>query len=339
MRDSKLRLAVLTGGRSIEATSSYDSARDVISHLNSDKYELYVVDCSEEEWAVKRGLHGKQIATINRADFSFKLQGNTLRFDCVFIIMHGGEGENGSLQGYFEMLQLPYTGSGILASALCMNKFQCKQFLRNTNVALPKGYLVKEDNSLHLPPLPFPLVVKPNTSGSSYGVSKVYSAAELREAVERALQYDTEVLIEEAIEGTEVTIGVMVSSNGQEHVLPVTQTQFEGDVFDTDSKLIQEHTRLLTPAPLPEATYNACQQAALKVYKALGCSSLARIDFILRRDQPYFLEVNTIPGMMLKSSIPRQLQLTNYGLSGFYDLMVEDALHRSKKNRAALNTI
>jgi len=325
---NRIKLAVLTGGNSVESPSAYDSARDVLKHLDPARYQTYVVDIVGTSWWVKTGLGEEAIAQIDRNDFSFVYQGTTTRFDCVFMVMHGGEGENGMLQGYFEMLNIPYTGSGVLASALCANKHQCKQFLSSaTNVALPNGILVNEHNyEKQLWRAPLPCIVKPNGSGSSFGVSMVRDRSNLESSVALAMKYDEEVMIEEAIDGIEVTIGVMIDRKGHEYVFAPTETHFQGDVFDTDSKLIQENTRLITPARLPSKVLEHCQHTALSVYKAIGCQGLTRIDFIIKGDVPYFLEVNTIPGMMLKSSIPRQIEHSGIGLQHFYNLVIEDAM-------------
>lgn len=325
---TRIRLAVLTGGNSVEGPSSYDSARDVIANLDESKYEIYVVDILEGEWRVRKSIGSNSIGVIDKTNFSFKRNGVTTTFDCVFMAIHGGEGENGSLQGYFDLLTIPYTGSGIFASALCFNKYRCKQFLSSvSHVALPSAILVKtlQEVQINASP-PFPCIVKPNSCGSSFGVSKVENQFELEQAVELALQFDTEVLVEEAIDGTEVTIGVMVTKSGEEYVLPITETCFEGDVFDTESKLLQEHTQLITPARLSPAVAKRCEETALEVYQSIGCDGLVRIDFIVKEGVPYFLEVNTIPGMMLKSSIPRQIQQTPFGLRGFYEMVIDEAM-------------
>lgn len=321
-------MAVLTGGNSVEGPSSYDSARDVIINLDRLKYEIYVVDIRQGEWQVKQSLNSDAIGVIDKTNFSFTHNSVSTSFDCVFMAIHGGEGENGSLQGYFDLLNIPYTGSGIFASALCFNKYRCKQFLLSVSkVALPSAVLIRslpEVQNQVIPP--FPAIVKPNSCGSSFGVSKVGNQLELEKAVELALEFDAEVLVEEAIDGIEVTIGVMVTKSGEEYVLPITETCFEGDVFDTKSKLLQEHTQLITPARLSPTVSKRCQEAALEVYQSVGCDGLVRIDFIVRDGIPYFLEVNTIPGMMLKSSIPRQIQQTSLGLQGFYEMVIKDAM-------------
>mgnify|MGYP000527470676 FL=1 len=287
-----------------------------------------MVDVANDGWWVKNALDEEAIGKIDKATFTFMLNGERTGFDCVFIIMHGGAGENGTIQGYFEQLKLPYTGSGVLTSALCTDKYKCKQFLASTTgIALPKGLLVNELNLTHgLQRAPIPCIVKPNGSGSSFGVSKVGNHADLKNSIELAMQFDHEVLLEEAISGVEVTIGIMITKNGEEYILPITETRFKGEVFDTSSKLVQENTQLITPAPLPEQQAQRCRKAALEVYKALDCRGLVRIDFIIMNGVPYFLEVNTIPGMMLKSSIPRQIQQSGIGLERFYDLVIEDAM-------------
>lgn len=327
---NKTKLAVLTGGNSVESPSAYDSARDVLKHLDATQYEIYVVDIVGEVWYVKTALEDDAIAQINRTDFSFTYNNATISFDCVFIVMHGGSGENGMLQGYFDMLHIPYTGSGVLASALCANKHKCKQFLASaTNVALPDGVLIDVQNHREqLMHAPLPCIVKPNGSGSSFGVSMVTNNSDLEPSVKQAMEYDQEVLLEEVIEGVEITIGVMLDHKGQEYVFAPTETHFQGDVFDTHSKLIQENTQLITPARLPLKVLEHCQNTAVEVYKAIGCQGLTRIDFIVKNETPYFLEVNTIPGMMLKSSIPRQILHSGIGLQNFYDLVIEDAMSR-----------
>ena len=332
---NRIKLAILTGGNSVEGPSSYDSARDAAEYLNREKYDIHIVDIVGNEWLVRKKLGAKAIARIDKADFSFFQEGKRISFDCVFIIVHGDDGENGSLQRYFDLIGIPYTGSGVLASALCFNKYQSKQYLSEIpGLVVPKGVLVREKEQAKVADVSFPVIVKPNKCGSSFGVSKVWTSEELDKAIGLATQYDTEVLIEEAISGTEVTIGVMVTRIGEEYMLPITETCYEGDVFDTSSKLVQKHTQLITPARLSDDLAQRCKEAALTIYKAIGCASLVRIDFIIEAGVPYFLEVNTIPGMMIKSSIPRQIQQSGMGLKRFYSLMIEDAMMALGKESA-----
>lgn len=324
----KKTIALVTGGLSGESVISYKSATTIEKNLDREKYDVYVVDINPEGWFYTNSTGSR--TAVAKDDFSIVENGQKIRFDAVLIGMHGTPGEDGKLQGYFDMLGIPYTGCDAASSAITFNKRYA--------VAVAKMAGIGVANSLHLfahtPVAPdrilnqlkLPVFVKPNNGGSSIGMSKVQDAAELEGAIAKAFQEDNQVLVEEMIAGREFTVGVY-KSNGTIHVLPLTEVKAHDSksFFDFEAKYEGKSTEI-TPALVVEPTAENVRMAAKKVYEVFNCRGVVRIDFIYNEaeDRPYMLEVNTIPGQSAASIVPQQVAATGGKLTDFYTLLVEE---------------
>jgi len=325
----KKKIALVTGGYSGEATISYKSAKTIYNHLDKSLYDVYTIDVNPQGW-----WHTAEDGTrteINRGDFTLNLNGTLLRFDAVFIGMHGTPGEDGKLQGYFDMLGLPYTSCNAATSALTFNKRYTVAVAAMAGVPVAKSVHLFRQAAYHideiLSALQPPLFVKPNNGGSSIGMSKVTDPAGLEAAIEKAFREDDQVLIEQMIEGREFTVGVY-RSRGEVHVLPITEiiTHQGKDFFDFEAKYEGKSTET-TPAAITEEWKENLESMARRIYTVFNCRGVVRIDFIYNaaESRPYMLEINTIPGQTDASVIPQQVRATGATLQDFYSRIVEEA--------------
>lgn len=325
----KKKIALVTGGYSGEAQISYKSVKTVLNHLDKIKYEVYLIDIRKDGWWYQQEL-SKDTSPVRKADFTIEVDGQTIYFDAVFLCMHGTPGEDGRLQGYFDLLGLPYTSCDAATSALTFNKRYTVAVAAFGGVAVAKSmHLFKHtpvEPSSILSNLQLPLFVKPNNGGSSIGMSKVHDASKLAEALEKAFKEDDQVLVEEFIKGREFTIGVY-KSQGKIHTLPFTEVITENDFFDFEAKY-QGKSKEITPADVPSEWKTNIENAATRVYEVLNCRGMVRIDFIYNEaaNQPYMLEVNTVPGQSEASIIPMQVRANGMDLKDFYSLLIEETL-------------
>ena len=329
----KPNIAFITGGYSGEAAISYKSAVTIEKNLDTQKFNVYKIDITPAGWFYLDPA-GKKI-NINRDDFSLTVQGERIIFDAVYIGIHGTPGEDGKLQGYFDMVNLPYTSCDAATSALTMNK--------RYTVAVAAFGGINVAKSLHLfkhTPLPvadilkqltLPVFVKPNSGGSSIGMSKVNTKDELPAALEKAFKEDEQVLVEEFISGREFTVGVFKTTS-EIIVLPVTEIKTKKEFFDFEAKY-QGMSEEITPAEISEERANKIRTAARKVYEVFNCRGVVRIDFIYNesKDEPYMLEINTVPGQTDASVVPQQVRALGWNLKDFYTALVDDALTRKMK--------
>ena len=329
---SKPRIAFVTGGYSSEAVISYKSAVTIDRHLDRDRYEVYRVDITPEGWFHPHA-DGKRYP-IDKSDFSLDLPEGRVRFDAAFIGIHGTPGEDGRLQGYFDMVGLPYTSCDAATSAITFNK--------RYTVAVAAFSGIHVARSLHLfqhSPVPeidilrdlrLPFFVKPNNGGSSIGMSRVNTSDQLGPALEKAFREDDQVLVEEYIAGREFTIGVF-RSEGEIVTLPFTEIMSENEFFDFEAKY-QGKSSEQTPADCPEDMAERIRAAARKVYAVFNCRGIVRMDFIVEQSsgEPFLLEINTVPGQSEMSIVPQQVRVLGWSLTDFYTRLVEEALQRSK---------
>ncbi|MDR3329595.1 MAG: D-alanine--D-alanine ligase [Prevotellaceae bacterium] len=324
----KQNVAVVYGGDSSEAVVSAKSASNVLGWVDRQRYNPYLVRIQGGSWCVEP--EGGDAAPIDRADFSAVVGGARVRFDAALIVIHGAPGENGVLQSYFDLLRVPYSTCSAFVSALTFNKFACKAFLADTGVAMAKALLVRRGDEVDAEAvaaaLGLPLFVKPNSGGSSFGAAKVKSAAALHGALREAFREDGEALIEEFIDGTELSCGAM-SLNGKETALPVTEVVSKNEFFDYGAKYNGQSDEI-TPARLSAEQTALVQQTSLRLYRRLGCSGIVRVDYILSRGTLYLLEVNTTPGMTATSFIPQQLRAAGLDIVAVVSELVEDAIRR-----------
>ena len=324
----KKNIALVTGGFSGEAVISYKSAVTIDNNLDREKFNVYKIDVTTKGWFYDQPNGAK--AEIDKNDFSLQLNGEKIRFDAVFIGIHGSPGEDGKLQGYFDTLKIPYTSCDAATSALTFNK--------RYTVAVAKMAGIAVANSVHLfrhTPIPsaeilnhlkLPLFVKPNNGGSSIGMSKVHKPEELQAAIDKAFREDDQVLIEEMIKGREFTIGVF-KSKGKIIALPITEVISQKDFFDYEAKY-EGASSEVTPAEVDEASADKVREAAKKIYAVFNCKGVVRIDFIYNKesDQPFMLEINTVPGQTEASIVPMQVKAMGWSLKEFYTKLVEEVL-------------
>lgn len=325
-------IAFVTGGYSSESVISYKSAVTIERNLDRERYEVYRIDITPERWFYK-SPDGKEVP-VRRDDFTIETATGTIHFDAVFVGIHGTPGEDGKLQGYFDLLDLPYTSCDATTSAVTFNKRY------TTAVAGASGYDVAK--SVHLfrdnyketkqviNSLRFPVFVKPNNGGSSIGMSKVNSVEHIDAALEKAFREDSQVLVEEYIKGREFTIGVY-RSGGKIHTLPFTEIETDNAFFDFEAKY-QGKSRETTPAQCDNSIAEKIRQAATGIYSVFNCSGVVRMDFIFDQEgqKPYLLEINTVPGQSEASIIPQQVAAAGMGLKDFYSMLIDEVLQKDK---------
>ena len=328
----KPNIALVTGGYSGEATISYRSANTIYNHLDKDRYEVYRIDVNPQGWYWEwNGQKGE----VNKNDFSITVDSKKIIFDAVFIGMHGTPGEDGKLQGYFDMLRLPYTSCNAATSALSFNKRYTTAVAAAAGIPVaPSVHLFKGntyDNDV-VKHLQMPLFVKPNNGGSSIGMSKIVKTDELQAALDKAFREDDQVLVEQMISGREFTVGVYQDAAGI-HVLPITEVISENFFFDFEAKY-EGKSREITPAEIGANWKKALEETASKIYQVFNCNGVVRIDFIYNEEagKPYMLEINTIPGQSDASVIPQQVRAAGGNLRDFYAALVDAALAQSKKS-------
>ena len=322
----KKNIAVVAGGFSSEYVISIKSGKQVLSLIDTNVYNPYFVSITEEEWCVE--IEDKKYP-INKADFSFTDDNNNvINFDVALNIIHGNPGENGKLQAYFDLLKIPYTTGGVLNSAITFNKFACKAFLKEHGVNTAKAVLLKEGKpyktSEILRQVGLPCFVKPNSGGSSFGVTKVKEEYNLEEAINVAFKEDREVIIEEFIDGREYSNGVVKFAD-EEILMPVTEIISKNEFFDYEAKYNPEMADEITPAKLPEVISKNLRNLSSKIYDLLDCRGIVRIDYLFSESQFFFMEVNTIPGMSKESIVPKQLEAMGLNPTEIIHRVIESA--------------
>jgi D-alanine-D-alanine ligase len=321
----KKTIALVTGGYSGESVISYKTAATIEQHIDGEKWQHYTIDINPAGWFHTTAA-GEKI-TVDKNDFSLLIDGNKILFDAVLIALHGTPGEDGKLQGYFDCIGIPYTSCDAATSALTFNK--------RYTVAVAAFAGIPVARSMHLfkaQPVPvaaildevkLPVFVKPNNGGSSIGMSRVNNAADLQPALTKAFAEDSQVLVEEFIEGREFTIGVF-KSKGEIIPLPITEVSTEKEFFDFEAKY-EGLSKEVTPAIVDEAVAEKVRATAKKVYSVFNCRGVVRIDFIYNESagQPYMLEINTVPGQSAASIVPQQVKAMGWTLKEFYSALIE----------------
>lgn len=330
----KKNIALLAGGYSGEYVISIQTAQTIEKNLDQSIYNIYKIIIDRDGWRHEAG--GRMIA-VDKNDFSLTIDGNKITFDCVFIAIHGTPGEDGRIQGYLDMLNIPYTTCNAIVSALTFNKSYCNKVVKSFNVVniANSVHLIKSESfsiGAILEQIKLPVFVKPNESGSSLGVSKVKNVEELLPAIEKAFKEDNQVLIEEFIEGRELTIGVY-KANGRLYALPATEIVSKNEFFDYEAKYTPGVTNEITPAIIDAGLKEQLESKAQYIYRHLNCRGVVRMDFILQRstNKLFFLEVNTMPGQSENSIVPQQVWASGRALKDFYGELLEDCM----KNHSA----
>ena len=315
------------GGYSDESVISLRSGQLILTHLNKDKYQVFEVHILNEGWYVKID---EQKLPINRADFSFEHNGISVKFDVAVNTIHGTPGEDGHLQSYWELIDLPYTGCGFYQSALTFSKRDTLSVLgkfdipKANSVYITKGQEI--DGAKIAKKLGFPFFVKPNQSGSSLGISMVKELSEFDKALAFAFAEDKDILIESQLKGIEISVGVM-KLNGNTKVLGITEIVSGNDFFDYEAKYLGKSEEI-TPARLTKEVSELVEKSAAKIYEALGMQGFSRIDFIVMNDIPHFIEINTNPGLSTQSIFPQQAAYANLNFSDLLENEIKLALER-----------
>ena len=312
------------GGYSQEREISLKSGAQVIRHVDATRFKVYAIDISKEGWFCE--VDSNRVA-IDRADFSVTLLGEKISFDLIFNAIHGTPGEDGILQAYFDLLGIKYTGSNSYISALSFNKKDLLSVTsdlgipRAKHLSLNKGQTLSSEEIEHMG---FPCFVKANRSGSSFGVYKVKTEEELKQAILDVFEMNDELIIEEHLEGIEITVGVIPGENGPQ-VLPMTLIKTEHEFFDYQAKYLGESEEI-TPAPIDPSLEKQLTQYASKIYQDLGFKGATRSEFIIREGIPYLLEVNTTPGLTEQSILPQQARCADISEARLFDRLINDAL-------------
>lgn len=321
----KKNIAVVMGGFTSEYKISLKSGSVVCNNLDTSIYNVFPVQLFKDKWSV---IHNDNEYPINKADFSFQLNNTRVTFDCVFNAIHGAPGENGQLLAYLELIGIPHTSAPSYQMAITYNKRDCLSVLKPFGIKSAESYYLNLgdliDEAKIISKVGLPCFVKANKAGSSFGISKVYKKEDLKSAIEKSFEEDDEVLIESFLDGIEVSVGVL-KYNGKITVLPITEIVSENDFFDYQAKY-EGKSQEITPARLPEASVKRVEEVALKTYEVLNMKGFTRSEFILIKDEPYFLEMNTVPGMTEESILPQQAREAGISLAKLFGNAIEMAL-------------
>ncbi len=323
---NKKNIALVTGGYSGEAVISYKSAITIEKNLDKELFRVYMIDITLQGWFHK--LTDGRTIEIDKNDFSLQIDDNKIKFDAVFIGLHGTPGEDGKLQGYFDTLKIPYGSCDATTSSITFNKRYTVAIAAMAGIPVAKSVHLfkhtKVDVASISNQLSFPVFVKPNNGGSSIGMSKVNEVSTLQTAIDKAFNEDDQVLIEEMISGREFTIGVF-KSKGEIICLPMTEIISNKDFFDYEAKY-EGIAKEITPAIVDEAIAKNIEETAKKIYTVFNCRGVVRIDFIFNEKEakPYMLEINTIPGQSAASLIPQQVLAMGWTLKDFYTKLVSE---------------
>jgi len=319
-----MNIAIFSGGDSSESVISVKSAREVSRWLENAGHTCFTVVVRGRDWLVQTDSGEIQ---LDKNLFGFKGPDGEFRFEFAWNMIHGTPGEDGKLQGYFDMIGIPYSCSNHLSSALTFNKYTCKTFLKQLHILTPEASLVRKNINADMDAIAefvgFPCFVKPNNGGSSFGIAKVVRFEELQAAVDEAMKVDREVIIERYIKGREITCGLF-KSNGEFTVLPVTEVITKNEFFDFEAKYTVGKAEEITPAQISDELSKKCKELACQIYDLTDSSGIIRIDFIIKGNQLYFLELNSIPGMSAESIIPKQVASAGLRMEDVLQMVIND---------------
>lgn len=325
----KRTIAIVAGGDSSEHDVSLLSAKGLLSFMDQDKYDCYVVEITGTDW---QAHYGDERCAIDRNDFSFNAADGHHTFDFAYITIHGTPGENGILQGYFDLIRLPYSTSDVLVESLTFNKYALNNFLRSVpeirvsaSVLLREGEVDFSDDEI-IARVGLPCFVKPNAGGSSFGVSKVTTAEALRPAIEKAMKESPEVMVEQIMVGTEITCGCYRRPSGEVTAFPITEVVSEDEFFDYEAKY-HNKSKEITPARIAPETAARVSDITKSIYRLLGCYGITRTDYILSgergKETINLLEINTTPGMTSTSFIPQQVRAAGLDIKDVLSEVIE----------------
>ncbi len=327
MKNLKRNIAIVCGGDSSEHDVSMRSAQGLYSFFDKERYNVYIVDVKGMDWRVN--LSDGTTTPIDRNDFSFQENGKLVMFDYAYITIHGTPGENGIMQGYFELIHLPYNTSGVLVEAMTFDKFVLNNYLKGFGVSVAESLLIRKgyeelvtDDEIE-ERIGMPCFVKPAADGSSFGVSKVKNKDQLAPAIRKAMMESDDVMVESFLEGTEITVGCYKTKE-KSVVFPITEVVTKNEFFDYDAKY-NGQVEEITPARIPEETAERARQITSYIYDILHCNGIIRIDYIISKDQKIsMLEINTTPGMTATSFIPQQIRAAGLNIKDVLTEIVEN---------------
>ena len=324
----KRTIAIVGGGDTSEFQVSLRSAQGIYSFIDKEKYIRYIVEMHGQDWHVQLP-DGRQLP-VDRNDFSFELDGNKVTFDFVYITIHGTPGEDGRLQGYLDMLGIPYSCCGVLAASLTYDKFACNQYLKSFGVRIADSLLLRSGQSISdeeiLEKIGLPCFIKPSLGGSSFGVTKVKERQQIQPAIAKAFEEAKEVLIEAFMDGTELTCGCYKTKD-KSVVFPITEVVSHNEYFDYEAKYNGESDEI-TPARISEALTDRVQKLTSAIYDILGAKGIIRVDYIITEGEKInLLEVNTTPGMTGTSFIPQQVRAAGMDIQEVMTDIIENAFH------------
>lgn len=321
----KRTIAIVCGGDTSEIVVSLRSAQGIYSFIDKEKYNLYIVEMEGLRWEVR--LNDEVKTPVDRNDFSFMNGAERVKFDFAYITIHGTPGEDGRLQGYFDMMRIPYSTCGVLASALTYDKFTCNQYLKAFGVRIAESLLLRQGQSVSdddvVEKIGLPCFIKPSLGGSSFGVTKVKTREQIQPAIAKAFSEGLEVLVEAFMDGTEITCGCYKTKE-KSVVFPITEVVTANDFFDYDAKYNGQSDEI-TPARISDELTSRVQTLTSAIYDILGCSGIVRVDYIITAgDKINLLEVNTTPGMTATSFIPQQVRAAGLDIKDVMTDIIEN---------------
>lgn len=329
----KINIALLAGGDSPERVVSVKSAAEVAKSLDKEKYNVFLIDIRGSDWHYESACGTKW--QVDKNDFTLTIDGRKHILDYALILIHGTPGEDGKLQGYFEVMNIPFSSCGMVSSVITFDKMACKRAVADTGgINLAKEIFIRREDTTDparmAAELGLPMFIKPNASGSSFGVTKVKKQEDILQAVENAFLEGDAVLAEEFIEGREVACGILITKE-KEYIFPVTEIISKKDFFDFEAKYTPGASDEITPADIDETTLVKLKAMTRAAYIACGCRGVVRVDFIVRKDgMPYMIEVNTVPGMSSGSIVPQQAACAGLTLGQLFDLVIRDTYFERK---------
>jgi len=322
----KKNIAIIMGGFSSEFEISLKSGNVVYNTLDKTKYQAFRIHIFKDKWVYVNANNDE--FPVNKDDFSITENGNKISFDCVFNAIHGSPGEDGFMQAYFKLLNIPHTSCGMYQASLTFNKRDCLSVLKPYGILTAESFYINLGDTINkkaiVDKVGLPCFVKANKAGSSFGISKVHKIEELDKAIEVAFKEDDEIIIESFLDGVEVSVGV-ITYKGETKVLPITEIVSENDFFDYEAKYLGK-SQEITPARLTKAQEDLVNTEAKKVYEILKMKGFSRSEFIFKNGKPHLLEMNTVPGLTQASILPQQAAAAGISMEELFSNAIEEAL-------------
>jgi D-alanine-D-alanine ligase len=323
----KKNIAIIMGGYSSEVHISIKSGNVVYNYLNKEKYVPFRVLILKEKWVALDAAKNEYL--IDKNDFSFVLDCKHVVFDCVFNAIHGAPGENGQILAYLDLINLKHTSAPFYQMALTFNKRDTLSVLKTYGIKAATSMYLNKGDAIHIDKIiqkvGLPCFIKPNNAGSSFGISKAHTNKDILPAIAIALKEDSEILIESFLDGTEVSVGI-IQYKGETKVLPITEIVSENDFFDYQAKY-EGKSQEVTPARISNTQKEKVEEVAKKIYKILNIRGFSRAEFIFVDEEPYFLEINTVPGFTEESILPQQAKAAGISLAALFENAIETALN------------